>query len=318
MANLITRPAREADRAVVEGIAVDALETLHDSPSVSQWGSGMRRGFIEHWFPAMGSTDIRAMVVAELDGVVVGAGSSRGSRRHPHAFLRLAVRHELRTRGIGSALLEAIMDEDAGPFTVREMLSDPATIAFYEERGFVTGERTMEGRIDPSQEPIASWIDDVLDRRTRVDYRRKANLDAAAALDELYLWTHPWSPPRPLDVDEAVDKYLRSARNDGVFTANRGGAVAGAALVTDSPFGAPRNVAHLALCGVVDPDVRQADEITSRLLAEVLAAARQRGWTVELEANDPNTYLWEAASQLPGVSLFSDMTLLVSSYGAPE
>ena len=87
-------------------------------------------------------------------------------------------------------------------------------------------------------------------------------------------------------------------------------------MLTESPFGVSAKFAHLAFCGVVDPDIPHAATITRALVAGILDMAQRRGWTVEVEVNEPNRYLWECVAEVPGAHLFSDMTLLVSRYGA--
>jgi len=159
---VVVRAPREADRPAIEAIARAALSALSDSPSVAQWGADMRRGFIEGWLPAGLTQKGHRLVVAEVDGEVVGGGSVQHGERHPHAFMRISVHPTMRDRGVGAAMFEALAGDDVGPFVVREMRSDPATISFFTNRGFVTGERTVEGLIDPQRNQTVAWCDSVL------------------------------------------------------------------------------------------------------------------------------------------------------------
>ena len=96
------------------------------------------------------------------------------------------------------------------------------------------------------------------------------------------------------------------------MTARVGGQLIGVSLLMDSPFEARPDIAHLAFCGVVQPDLPAAADATSRLLASSLRIAAAEGWAVEIEANDGNRFLWDSLKALPGIELFSDMVLLVS------
>lgn len=316
---VVVRIVEEADRPVVEAIARESLTTLMASPSVAQWGARMRQAFIEGWLPTRVTSDRHRFLVAELDGEVVGGGSVQHGDRHPHAFMRICVRPNLRSSGFGAAILESLTAEDAGPFVVREMLSDPATISFYENRGFVTGERTLEGLIDPVVDPVRAWCDSELDRSSDVVIEevggRASEEEIAEAADRLYGWTHAWSPPRLLSAVDAVRSYLGHARRGGVLGAWMEGDLVGVSLLTDSPFTSDRGVARVAFCGVVQQDVRAASDVTRRLLACTLQQASRQGWVVQVEANDGNEFLWDALKDLPETELFSDLALLVSRPG---
>ncbi len=313
------RRAEERDRTAVEAIAGEALAALRDSPSVAQWGAEMRRGFIERWLPTGVIRERHRFVVAEVDGELVGGGSVQHGDRHPHAFMRICVRPHLRGHGFGAVLFESLIEDDAGPFVVREMLSDPATVAFYTNRGFVTGERTLEGMIDPRDERIAAWCGSVLSRPSQVVVGegggRASEEELAEATDRLYRWTHAWSPPRDLQATTAVRTYLGPALPNGVLAAWIDGELIGVSLLTESPFDDARGVAHLASCGVAEPHVPAGADATRRLLAASLRKGAREGWITEVEANDGNRFLWDALKDLPGTKLFSDMTLLVSRPG---
>jgi hypothetical protein len=227
-----------------------------------------------------------------------------------------------RRRGVGSALFAALTARAPGPYFVREFLSDPDTVAFYRQRGFVTGEIATEGTIRPKQPETANWVTAAL--QVKIDGVRViplaisglGELAAARAIDDLYLWIHPHSPPQQLDDEPAVDFYLGDAREGAVYVAVRDSAIVGAGVLSRSPFVDDDGLAHLAFCGVGDPGEPDAQAITRLLVAHLLALAREREWAVEVEANSPHRALVQVVETIPGARLFRDLTILVSRHGS--
>ena len=251
----------------------------------------------------------------------MGVGSVRARSRHPHDFMRIDVLPRWRHRGVGSGIYEALLDRAPGPFSVREMLSDHPTVDFYTNRGFVTGEVATEGRIDPADPEAAIWLNGRLEADTRgfvITPTRDAGMtdfEIARAVDEMYVWCHPHSPPAPLSDDAATRVYLSTWRRQSGAVATIDGETVGVGLLTRSPFSDDPGVAHLVWCGVRQPIQPLAQEITEALLAQCLDVARRMRWVVDVEVNHPHEDLASAVERVPGARLFRDLTLLVSSYG---
>ncbi len=308
---LQVRDATEDDRDAIERLAVAALDALSQSPSVAQWGGEMRRGFVTGWHPADPSgVDI---VIAEMAGTVVGAASLQKGRRVEMSFLRLAVDPAFRRRGIGAALYGTLAPRFTQRVMVREMLSDHASVEFFEDRGFAVGETATEGTLHPGDARTAQWLADAK-RTAGFTVQRAGDADApavAGAISDLYDWIHPWSPPRSLRDDEKLAVYLGAARGDAVFVAHRGGELVGAAALSESEFAPSPDLVSLLWCGVRDPEIAAAAAITRSLAAHCLEFALARSWTVEVKYNSPHTYLRDVIDAVPGVRLFTDLVILV-------
>jgi GNAT superfamily N-acetyltransferase len=314
---LVVRQAAPADQWAIEAVSSRALEALAASPSVSQWGRSMRQDFVSHHVAAPNRL---STVVAELESTTVGVGSVSRGRRHPHDLLRIEVSPEWRRKGVGSALYERLVEREPGPFVVREMLSDHESVDFYTNRGFVTGEVATEGLIDPSSGDTSRWLDRELATARDVNIvpilgSGFEERDIGRAVDDLYVWTHPHSPPQAASDEAAIAQYLRAWHRECGFVAVRGGETIGVGLVHESPFRKDPRLAHLVWCGVRDPNESDAAAVTEALLAECLGVARIRGWCIEVEVNHPHEYLVDAVERVPGAKLFRDLTMLVSRYG---
>lgn len=94
---------------------------------------------------AQDSTD-RLIMLATMDGNVVGSGLADRSDTTGGGFVAPRVRPELRRRGVGSALLRALAAHVAalGLPEVRSMVDDPESLAFADHFGFVERDRQIE------------------------------------------------------------------------------------------------------------------------------------------------------------------------------
>ena len=142
---LVIRAAATAD--------VPALCALANEPGY-RWGT-LRLPYqsVEEtgrWFAGLGPND--HLLVAVLDGEVVGnAGLHRQrGRRHHVGVLGMGVRDALQRRGIGTALLAAVVDLADNWLDLRRLeltvfVDNAAGIALYTRFGFV-----QEGRLAPT------------------------------------------------------------------------------------------------------------------------------------------------------------------------
>ncbi len=306
------REAGGNDRSEIERLARAALDALADSPSVQQWGPDMVEGYVASWLPA---PQRGTPLLAVRDSTIVGMASVTQSRRHPaHKFLRITVDPAHRGRGMGTALYDAVVG--TGSFMVREFQSDPATIAFYADRGFVDGERATEGRIDPAHPATLRWVDRTMGTAGDVtvlpaEASPAGEREVAGVIDEVYRRTLSWSPPAPLREDQLEDTYLAEALPGTRFCAHDGSYLVGAGLLTRSPFGADQHVAHLVWVGVADPNRDDAAAVTADLAAHCLAAARKQGRHVQVEVNTTHPELYHVINSIPGADLFEDLTIMI-------
>jgi mycothiol synthase len=94
---------------------------------------------------AQDSSD-RLLLLATLDGVVVGSGVADRSDSGGGGFAAPRVSPAYRRRGVGSALLESLAAHVAGLGLpeVRAMVDDPGSLAFAEHFGFAEVDRQIE------------------------------------------------------------------------------------------------------------------------------------------------------------------------------
>jgi len=94
---------------------------------------------------AQDSTD-RLIVLATMDGAVVGSGVADRSDTTGGGFVAPRVRPEFRRRGVGSALLRVLGAHVValGLPEVRSMVDDPESLAFADHFGFVERDRQIE------------------------------------------------------------------------------------------------------------------------------------------------------------------------------
>src|SRR3954452_24183005 len=88
----------------------------------------------------------RVMVLAAVDGPVVGSGVADRSDTAGGGFVAPRVLPDHRRRGVGSALLTALADHVAalGLPEARAMVEDPRSLGFAEHFGFVEVDRQVE------------------------------------------------------------------------------------------------------------------------------------------------------------------------------
>jgi GNAT superfamily N-acetyltransferase len=100
----------------------------------------------------------RLLLVATLDGVVVGSGIADRSDLGDAGFVAARVRPAYRRQGVGSALLEALGAhvEKLGLPVLRAMVDDPESLRFAEHHGFVEVDRQIEQVRAVADEPPPS------------------------------------------------------------------------------------------------------------------------------------------------------------------
>jgi GNAT superfamily N-acetyltransferase len=97
----------------------------------------------------------RRLLLAIVDGTVVGSGVADRSDTAGGGFVAPRVRAEYRRRGYGSVLLRALADHVAGlqVTDLRAMTEDSASLAFAEHFGFVEVDRQVEQSRAVGDEP---------------------------------------------------------------------------------------------------------------------------------------------------------------------
>ncbi len=123
--------------------------------------------FTRRWFDGLGGNDV--VVVAELDGQVVGsAGLHRQTGRRSHAgLIGMGVRDSWQHRGVGTALLRALVDSADNWLDIRRLeltvyADNVPAIALYEGFGF-----EVEGRMRAHSFRDGSYVDTLMMARLR-------------------------------------------------------------------------------------------------------------------------------------------------------
>ena len=107
----------------------------------------------------------RLLMLATIDGTVVGSGVADRSDTAGGGFVAPRVLPEHRRRGVGSALLTALADHVAalGLPEVRSMVDDPRSLGFAERFGFVEVDRQIEQvraiGDEPPPSPLPAGVD---------------------------------------------------------------------------------------------------------------------------------------------------------------
>lgn len=102
----------------------------------------------------------RLLLIAAVDGVVVGSGVADRSDSAGGGFVAARVRPAYRRRGVGSALLEPLAAHVAslGLPELRAMVDDPGSLSFAEHFGFVEVDRQIEQVRAIADEPPPSAL----------------------------------------------------------------------------------------------------------------------------------------------------------------
>jgi GNAT superfamily N-acetyltransferase len=153
----------------------------------------------------------RLLLLATVDGAVVGSGVADRSDTAGGGFVAPRVRREHRRRGVGSVLLRALADHVASldVTDVRAMTDDPDSLAFAEHFGFVEVDRQVEqiravgDEVTP--EPLPGGIEVVaLDQRPELwaeSYQRFGTevLADFAVFEPLEITAEQWNDSWPGD-----------------------------------------------------------------------------------------------------------------------
>lgn len=299
---MLIRPYQDHDQAAVRRLldqswpndpVMRELHDLHGPAHLSPW---------------------QQTLIAEADGVVVGAGTARHGQKHPARYwLVLNVAPAARRRGIGSRLftaLAALTCHDPRPFRVQARPSDTPTMKFLQQRGFQPLARTWEGTIDPQDGEAQSRLTDLARgaERFRLSRPRGEALDASRVeLARFYAaWyqaIHAWDPPSPWLDDQAVEHFCGADLiANSVICAYRDGRLVGAGSLITPPFNPLPDELYLVQVGTLGLEGDDTRALTAALVADLIACAAREGKLIRFEVDDAHVDLWRVIEALPLVS----------------
>jgi GNAT superfamily N-acetyltransferase len=264
------------------------------------------------------SSNFRRSLVACSEGTVVAYGSIFSRPLHP-ARLRLDVfvSPDSRNHGIGRALVHQLVAKipktDMRDLQANYWQSDRSSAGFWDRLGFEHLMRTRIGTFDPwslAEEPIQRVPEGVsIGIGAELMSDRRMWDDIALLHETVYRRNHSWNPPAPIDLLQARDLFLHPADliPDALFVALEfagpeapphvaASAVASAVASLRASSRAGR--CELGWIGARDPEVTIATPIVNRLLQECFARARNRGWLIDIEADDADPILGPLADTL--------------------
>jgi len=177
----------------------------------------------------------RLLLLATIDGTVVGSGLADRSDIAGGGFVAPRVRREHRRQGVGSVLLRALADHVAGLEVgdLRAMTEDAGSLAFAEHFGFVEVDRQVEQVRAVGDEPEPSPPPEGVDVVTLAEH---PELWAASFEDFGMEVLADFAVFQPLEITEK--QWNDSWAGDPMFLAVRDGDVIGCAGLdrdTDRP-----------------------------------------------------------------------------------
>ncbi len=190
--------------------------------------------------PAREGERWRRTVVAELDGMVIGAATVARNKWHPsYTTLIVEVAAAHRRRGLGTELSRAARELRPGAsFYTKINQKDQPAMRFARSLGGESIVTSPMPRLDPTVSFTASWLDDRSPPRgiTLAPLSRLPMSEWGRSWSAQYNWVHQaWNPADPANLGELGS--LAASEFDGDMSAiaqTSGGSVVAAAFA--SPF----------------------------------------------------------------------------------
>ncbi|MBM2823170.1 MAG: acetyltransferase family protein [Thermoleophilia bacterium] len=278
----------------------DAVRAILDATyGDDRWVRSLHEG--SHGLPVDHPHFRRSSLVAELDGVVVAAGTITSGQRHPRrSWLEIEVAPAERRSGIGTALLGELRGFTERPLCARGRFVDEAAIGFLRRHGFGLLDRSWGGRFDPGA---------VVERLPEPTVGQPPTLDEAAAFFERwYCETHHFDPPTPWPLERARAFFcgddLVAGSLVGVWD---DGSLRGAATLIRTPGYDPGDELYLVWAGTLGTD----RQVATSIVAACLQFAQDAGKAVRFEVNEANAAVLTALDQLgvlgePDLGIFAE------------
>jgi hypothetical protein len=262
------RPLESDDAAAIRVI----LDAVYGD---DHWVRSLHEG--SHGLPVDQPGFQRASLVAELEGVVVGAGTISHAERHPQrSWLSIDVTPSKRRRGVGTALLWQLRGFSERPLCARARLGDAAGVGFLREQRFEIVDRSWGGRFDPAA---------VVERLPDPTLSRPPTLDEAALFFERwYREAHAFDPPTPCPLERAREVFCGSlVEGSLVGVRDKGGLIAAAGLIPTPGYDSDDEL-YLVWAGTSGTNQQAANDVVAACARFALSA----GKTIRYEVNQAN------------------------------
>lgn len=246
----------------------------------------------------------RSSLVAELDGIVVGAGTISHLQRHPRRdWVAIDVAPPERRRGVGTALVDELRGFTERPLCARARFEDQAGIAFLRRHGFGLLDRSWGGRFDPAA---------VVERLPEPTIGQPPTLDEAAAFFERwYCETHEFDAPTPWPLERAREFFCRDLVAGSLVgvRGDDGGLIAAGSLIRTPGYDSGDEL-YLVWAGTLRTERRAGTSI----VAACAPFARKAGKAIRFEVNEANEGIRTALEQLgvlgePELGIFAEDAL---------
>jgi GNAT superfamily N-acetyltransferase len=277
----------------------DAIAAILDATySDDQWVRSLHEG--SHGLPVERPHFRRSSLVAEIDGVVVAAGTISERQRHPRrSWVDIDVAPGERRRGIGTTLLDELRSLSERPLCARGRLADKAAVGFLGRHRFGLLDRAWGGRFDPAT---------IIERLPDPTVGREPTLDEAAAFFERwYSAMHPFDPPTPWPLERAREVFCGDDLIPGslIGVRDEGSLIAAASLIRTPGYDTGDEL-YLVWAGTLGNE-RHAISI----VASCVRFAVEAGKAIRFEVNEVNKPVRAVLEQLdvlgePNLGIFAE------------
>lgn len=251
----------------------------------------------------------RRTLVFARDDEVLGAGTLLATARHPSCyFVVVLVAPKARRRGVGSALLSALVGlGDGRPLLARVRETDAPGLAFLRTHGFGVLMRSRVGVVDPHDPHVQAWI--AATSPGQIESSTSRN-ELAIAHEDAYATEHArWSPTTQRPLEESLRLFCgESWLSETARVVRNGGRIAAVGGLHGPPLAPSATELFLIAGSAID------DSAALRaVVAAELELARTLGAVVSIEADDANAPLSLILDELPATM---EPTLLLLSTDA--
>ena len=313
------RSVRPEDNFAIENLA-DAIwgnDAIAEAKRPKGWS---RRKFTSETHQISPKDGESRTLIAEHEGKLLGAATAQEIDTLPSQRLMISVLPEYRRQGIGSSLLNAIVQRDKIIYHAREWLDDGSTVPFYKQLGFEEIERVTEGWVYPDRKETATWFEQKLQQSAKTvevleadDSRSTATrFEIARLMEQAMVESLKHLNMSIRSDEEAAEFFFGTALPKTLFVAYIDDRLQAAATLSEPLFGFDKTAAHLIWIYTRDDSADFAYELTEALMCHCFMRAAELGLRVQLDVNNLKPHPRQCAHSIPSTDLVEDMCILSS------